>query len=430
MKIIKTFFFFFLVLILVSTTNAGVIKVNNANTNNLIIKPTSQTSSSTTTSFSNNTNSSIYWGNYLYTNYPLNSWTPLIYNYSNVPIGAVSTFNASYDALNSTYGIFWYNHTLTLWNQYNIFWNNQTIGAVNYINNQLANNISFGNQTYNYNQTNTTFSYNMSSAFEYNHTITSNTSIWNTYNNLWGTTFNISYQNLNYNFTVLYPFMTVNETTITNITIFNTYDARWTNETTFKNNFSNMIIGCPTGQFVKNILANGSLNCSVDQSGGAGSFGYNMTINPSKTISLDINSSTRNGTVWTTIGNLTKRMEFPVSAGNNYTIDCTLLVSSNTTTNGVQINITTPSAPNLFMASFSHPTTATAGQWNYCEGNLPVCGDISLTSVVAGIPVDIRGILINGANSGVINISYRSELSNSESKVRKGSFCKVTLDNS
>ena len=159
--------------------------------------------------------------NETYSNYAYNQslW---IYNTYNSDW--LSTYNATYDALNSTYGKFWYNYTLisgsydynqSLWllNTFNASWYNETIPSYAYTDSALlANNDSWlGTYNETYAALNSTYGSNW-----YNHTITANQTIYLTYNGLWSSTYNETYANFAYN---------------QSSWLFDTYGKWWNNQT-------------------------------------------------------------------------------------------------------------------------------------------------------------------------------------------------------
>lgn len=190
-------------------------------------------------------------------------------------------------------------------------------------------------------------------------------------------------------------------TTLGNITRLNSSDIITTNLT---------IIG--------NRISNGTASFTLQELNATGS-SSSSPITTYSIGSLDVNNTSN--TAW-------KQMVFaPLTANNNYTVDCYFDVYSNITTTGVQLNVSLNQTPKYLTFGYSHPTTATADAFTRCNGILRECVDLSGTSVVAGLPVWASGrIVVNQTTNTYLNISMRSEINNGFASVRAESYCKVT----
>ena len=74
-------------------------------------------------------------------------------------------------------------------------------------------------------------------------------------------------------------------------------------------------------------------------------------------------------------------------------------------------------------ATINTPTTVTAPAFTACLNRSVTCGTSSGTGVILGVPITIKGRLINGANAGGINISLKSEVGGNEVNITAGSYC-------
>lgn len=155
----------------------------------------------------------------------------------------------------------------------------------------------------------------------------------------------------------------------------------------------------------------------------------NVTSSPSSSGSesfyeVENNITSRNVTFYDT-----SIFTIPLLANTNYTFECRLIGSSNGTTSGVQINSSFPLNPRYLLLTYNHPTTATAPNFKACYNNTKnECIDASLTSVLAGIPIEINGH-INNKNAGNWSIRLKSELNNSLALITKGSYCSIKVNN-
>lgn len=211
----------------------------------------------------------------------------------------LSTFNATYDTLNATYGIYWYNMTSA--SSYNETY------AANIANNSFNQTLTdslYSSKTWDYNQTtpantytdsvvnaynaswtstyNATYAtsvannswnetranalyagiiwgYNMTTpftnwqstfAYNYNQTIEANKTIFNTYNSIWSSTYNTTYDALNstygkywYNYSLVSPASVYNSTYATWLPNYTLYSPQWYNQTTPANTYSDTKVG-------------------------------------------------------------------------------------------------------------------------------------------------------------------------------------------
>ena len=118
---------------------------------------------------------------------------------------------------------------------------------------------------------------------------------------------------------------------------------------------------------------------------------------------------------------------FAVSANQNYTFDCQAITTVAATTTSTHWNISVPASPTKFNAIIQEYTTVGAGASDFiglCTGTTASCSQTTSGSgVIAGMPNFVNGRLINGANAGVINVTFRTEVNAAAVTLVTGSYC-------
>jgi hypothetical protein len=244
----------------------------------------------------------------------------------------------------------------------------------------------------------------------------------------------------------------------------NTLDVRGQGNfsgTVYINNITNMTP--PTcGGTDKLTFSGGQFICSVDEGASASvwnasgwnlfpeKLGYNLGIGTSTpSQALDVRGQGNfSGTVYinnvtdiSTLSGLTNRttvnyntmlnpgynqsvITIPISANYNYTVYCSLAVGAAATTTGVQLNVSIPIDHKFWTISFSHPTAVATAAWNVTVNRTNALDD-SLNSLVSPtyMPVQIDGMIENGATAGNFEVRMRSEINASTATVARGSYC-------
>lgn len=117
----------------------------------------------------------------------------------------------------------------------------------------------------------------------------------------------------------------------------------------------------------------------------------------------------------------------PVQVNGVYSIDVDLFVTTAATTTGWTIGFTGPASPTYFFASCEYESSATA--WTKAV----VQSLTSFTAVTASytatpniIRIRIKAQLVNGANAGLLNITWKTSVAASAVTIKKGSTLQVT----
>jgi hypothetical protein len=132
-------------------------------------------------------------------------------------------------------------------------------------------------------------------------------------------------------------------------------------------------------------------------------------------------------TTSTTLANVTG-LSLSVSASTYYAFEFFVLWESDNTANGISFAVTCPSSPTLFTyaAEIGNRTGAAASSAGLFTGG----SDASGVAVTCGAVLTVNrinvarvyGILVNGANSGSLQLQYAGEDGANNSKVRQGSY--------
>jgi len=141
---------------------------------------------------------------------------------------------------------------------------------------------------------------------------------------------------------------------------------------------------------------------------------------------VQFNYTTRNTISNVTGNNWNTTMIIPLSANTNYAIDCYLAGNSSIATTGVQLNATFPTGITWQMSSYSHPTTAVADAFVYCANSVSSCPSLSITGVVAGVPIQFHSEVQN-INAGNFQMQMRTEISGSVVSIIRGSYCRAEI---
>jgi hypothetical protein len=247
-------------------------------------------------------------------------------------------------------------------------------------------------------------------AYVYNYTLITPLSIYNSTYNLWS-----------YNQTLLNP-ISYNHTITSNLTIWNNYGKWFYNQTSldiFSYNQTNTIkansITCgDTDKLSAYSNVTGTFTCSTDQTGAGGS-------------AIPLYSSfpiTTNTTGLTFITLFT----IPLTANTNYTITCKILRSSNATTSGIRYNMSLPNNPDWMTMTQTGYTTTTATIQNSVSGTLKSLMPTAIATSIAypTFSLDTIDIFIDGnaSTSGNAIFQFSGELAGLSAVVGKGSYCK------
>lgn len=167
---------------------------------------------------------------------------------------------------------------------------------------------------------------------------------------------------------------------------------------------------CSAGQFVNAISTSGSGTCGVPSGGGSSPTYVVLTANRT-------NATTSYADITDLI--------IPVGANERLDIECRMNYAANATTTGIGIGWTGPASPTLTFGQMTAPlTTATVGGTNSTGNDT---GGVTTASVLAaaGNTAIFKGSWLNGANSGNVQMRFKSEVAIANAIIiQAGSWCK------
>lgn len=135
-------------------------------------------------------------------------------------------------------------------------------------------------------------------------------------------------------------------------------------------------------------------------------------------------STTNNATVnnWAAVV-----LTMPLQNFTNYTYTCKIGTLTGASTTGVQLNLSLGSSvqPRLLSSGYSHPTSATANGFVYCDGVVRSCASLATAGLSSGLMVWIDGTIRTNLSWYNLTLAFRSETATSVS-IRDGSYCALT----
>lgn len=352
--------------------------------------------------------------------------------------------------LNTTYNIYWKNWTgeanATIINVYGYLLYNYTTGANTYTNAQIV-----ANSTFSYNHTTQILTILNSTICSANSFVTGVF-----VNGTWRCS-SVAGANLTFNQSVtdlLYASIVwnYNQTTpaIAQVTsLNNTYYKLWNNHTSATLTAISSIT-CGTNTYQTGIYINGTPICTAFFNYTTPAISYIDSINSSynkwwnnqtdgaktytdaqivaNTTSIlytyqvaGTQSTTNNATVnnWAAVV-----LTIPLQNFSNYTYTCKIGTLTGASTTGVQLNLSLDSSvqPRLFSSGYSHPTSATADGFVYCDGVVRSCASLSTAGLSSGLMVWIDGTIRTNLSWYNLSLAFRSETATSVS-IRDGSYC-------
>lgn len=166
---------------------------------------------------------------------------------------------------------------------------------------------------------------------------------------------------------------------------------------------------CTGGQFVNAISVNGVGTCATPSGGGSG-----------PTYVLLTAARTNATTSYADITDLV----IPVAANTRYDIECKLIYSANATTTGIGIGWTGPASPTLSAGMMTAGLTSATVGGTTIGGN--DTGGVTTASVAtSGNVATFEGVWSNGANSGNVQMRFKSEVAVASAIViQAGSWCR------
>lgn len=167
------------------------------------------------------------------------------------------------------------------------------------------------------------------------------------------------------------------------------------------------------GQGFKVIASSGAVKQSINQ--GSNTIGSSLT---AVILGSDV---INNNAVANTIKDVTG-LSFPVTAGNTYSFEFTILYTAAATTTGSRWSINGPTTSNLcFQSEYSLAATTTTRNANIITYDLPAASNATSGSTTGNMAI-ISGILTATANGDVI-ARFASEVAGSAITAKAGSVC-------